>query len=125
MSGQRPNVDLLRQTLAHIEAHPEGWYQKEFRCRSGMCFAGWSAELSGGLWAFGPGDYYADLLRAESDDPPEDVQVVYGQHVVSAHQRAARLLGLEFRQSLRLFVADNKLPDLRRIVGELCSEVES
>ena len=42
------NAPLLRQVLKQIETHPETWYQAEYRCESGMCFAGWACELTGG-----------------------------------------------------------------------------
>jgi hypothetical protein len=116
------NVALLKQTLAHIEAHPEEWDQTEFRCGSGMCFAGWAAQLAGGRWyADNPDEALGDALIAEPDDPWA-FEARAGVRVVYAQLRAERVLGLDRKQANRLFAGSNRLPDLRRIVAGLCGE---
>ena len=125
MNGHRPNAVQLRETLVHIEANPDDWYQGDYRCGSGMCFAGWRAELSGGVWAFDASDFYAHCLVATPDDNPDHVRVFRGKTVIGAFDRAQRLLGLTTPQATRLFFPTNTLDDLRRIVSDLCSEVES
>jgi hypothetical protein len=116
------NVPLLKQTLAHIEANPEDWYQRTWRCKSGMCFAGWAADLAGGEWYAGPEDTYAHELIAEPDEPNSFTLSHSGALVVHAEDRATRLLGLTDEQSATLFYEDNTLADLRRIVADLTKE---
>ncbi|MEV0616088.1 hypothetical protein AB0I81_22435 [Nonomuraea sp. NPDC050404] len=115
------NVALLKQTLAHIEAHPDEWNQADYRCGSGMCVAGWAAQFAGGKWyADDPDAGFGDALIAEPDEPNsfrmDDVRLVYADH------RAQRVLGLDGEQADRLFEGSNSLPDLRRIVAELVEE---
>jgi len=110
------NAPLLRQVLAHIEANPQSWVQKEWRCQTGMCFAGWTAELSGGKWAGDPGQSFGDFLVAEPGETSS-------QGAVPARDRARRLLGLGIAQSAQLFFGENTLTDIRRIVADLISRV--
>lgn len=42
------NGKLLLETLAYIETHPEEWNQEQWRCQTGMCFAGHAALTAGG-----------------------------------------------------------------------------
>jgi hypothetical protein len=113
--------ELLTKTLAHIEANPETWYQRHYRCRAGMDFAAHAAELDGGQWCTddpdGPG---SNRLTHRRDDPHEHVWA----STVSAHDRASRVLGLDRQQARQLFHPDNDLDDLRRIVGELVASAQ-
>lgn len=132
-----PNVALLRQTLAHIEAHPETWYQATWRnpnaeCGTSYCFAGWAATLSGAQWDKNSNDVAVSSLpqavREEWSDYNEDV----GDGWIHISDAAAQLLGLLQRHQEDgytsysapaaddLFDPDNDLDDLRRIVAELC-----
>lgn len=119
------NAPLLRQVLAHIEAHPESWHQDHWRCSTGMCFAGWTAELSGGKWADGPSSFLSAYLIPEVGDDPDRVQVDggLGFDVIAADDRARRLLGLDVDDAARLFEGGNRLGDIRRIVADLISRV--
>jgi hypothetical protein len=120
-----PNAAALRETLAHIEANPATWKQTHYRCRTGMCFAGWRAEMSGGRWVHDANRGFAELLHADPDDDPADIFTWPGEvEAVTAFDRAKRLLGLDYHQADDLFGALNKLDDLRRIVAELCAEAE-
>jgi len=116
------NVPLLQETLAHIEANPSEWYQKQYRCGTGMCFAGWAVHLAGGEWYAGPESTYASELIAEPDEPNSFTLSDSGALVVHAEDRATRLLGLTDEQSATLFYEDNTLADLRRIVADLAKE---
>lgn len=110
-----PNVPLLRQTLAYIEAHPEEWNQTTWRCGTSACFAGHAAILDGGAWA----DEESACVTARADDLPDDV---FGAAIalrVLVEDRAQRILGLTDRQADYLFDAHNGLNDLRRQVAEL------
>jgi hypothetical protein len=119
-----PNVALLRQTLTHIEANPQTWDQTTFRCNTGMCFAGWAAELEGGTWytdASNP--VLADYLVATPEDPADDVvRLVHNDaRVILAADRAMRLLGLDYFQAEELFDGANTLDELRGYVDDLCA----
>lgn len=125
MTAPTPNVPLLRKTLEHIEHHPKEWNQAEWRCGSGMCFAGWACTFDGGQWAFdaaNPGvQGVQDLLIAE----PEDAAfawTVADRSVVHTEERAIRVLGLTDDQADALFAGSNTLDDLRRMVAGLCGE---
>ncbi|WP_084963292.1 hypothetical protein [Thermoactinospora rubra] len=119
------NALLLRATLAHIEAHPETWNQKVYRCKSGMCFAGWAAELAGGRWITqDPTAPFSLYLAADRDDDPDYVREfpLVGR-VIDVDDRARQVLGLDDDQADELFSADNGIDDIRRIVGELINTV--
>jgi hypothetical protein len=110
----KPNVPLLRQTMAHIEASPQEWNQGNWRCETGLCFAGHAALLADGTWTH---PYSRDLdewLAELITTPGGDAQPVkdYASHV----------LGLEIGEADRLFMGNNTLDDLRHIVNELCAE---
>lgn len=51
MSENKLNVSLLDLTMATINYNPEQHYQGSWRCGTGMCFAGWAAQLAGYRWA--------------------------------------------------------------------------
>lgn len=51
MSENKLNVPLLDLTLATINYNPERHRQGAWRCGTGMCFAGWAAQLAGYQWA--------------------------------------------------------------------------
>lgn len=119
------NTALLKQTLAHIEANPLTWEQTSFRCGTGMCFAGWAAQLSGCTWLTNdPDDMYGDFVIAEPDDEQVSDEVD-GKQVIGVRFRAARVLGIDLDRAEELFEAHNELDDLRDLVTELCAEAES
>lgn len=111
------NVDLLTKTLAHIEAHPETWYQEDWRvrtdCGTACCFAGWAATLDGCVW------YVRDDDLAEDDLDGWAELITIGGATVGVGEHAAKILGLSRYDADRLFDGGNNLTALRRIVGEL------
>lgn len=126
-----PNVPLLCKTLAHIEANPSEWAQESWRCGSGMCFAGWAAELGGGAWHAGPDDYgelfdstpRAVAMVADDEDDPEDLLTLDdGTRVIHVRARASRILGLIAEEADWLFQAGNDLADLQDAVKQICGE---
>lgn len=119
-----PNIPLLRQTLAHIESHPQEWVQDSYRCQTGMCFAGWAVTLDGGQWySPDPTSTYGDGLVARPDDPAVDVWPLGdGTRAILASARAQRILGLDGYQAEDLFASYNTLDDIRQIVAELCEQ---
>ncbi len=119
----KPNVPLLRQTMAHIEAHPEEWYQGSWRCDTGMCFAGHAAIIDGAAWACKAEDGFD--LDELADIDPEAFEAVCppdtaGTMNVAVYAQQA--LGLELGEAARLFRMGNTLGDLLRIVDELCAK---
>jgi len=121
-----PNVPLLRQTMAQIEAHPEQWDQgswtKELTCGTAYCFAGWAAVLSGARFAK---NAYSQEFRSCVIPPGRILPVDVADY-------AADLLGVEHYETERsdednyvhLFNGGNDLDDLRQIVDELCADAE-
>lgn len=117
------NTALLRRTLAHIEANPAEWYQPNWRCGTGMCFAGWAVTLAGGKWLTRPGEFGERFLEPTDGDPQQDISKMSdGRRGVHVQLRAVRILGLDEELADRLFCATNSLDDLREIVAELCGE---
>lgn len=102
------NIELMKKVLKQIEDHPETWEQRSWRCETGLCFAGWTAELSGAKW----------------DDPkdPLDPYVVVGDDVVHVSSYARKALGLTGDEAEELFSGFNRLRHLREIVAEFEKE---
>lgn len=96
------NVELLRDTLDHIETHPQEWDQSDWWCETTACFAGHAALLAG-----------ADLVDEATQKVTYDGKRM---HISDAAQLALRLSD---REAVRLFAGSNDLGDLRRIVAEL------
>jgi hypothetical protein len=118
------NAELLRATLAHIEARPEDWRQRSYRsCGTAGCFAWHAAVLSGGEPRKGPVDNDDDWATVRR--VPEDGDLyasIYGEWMHVA-DRAQRVLGLTGAQATRLFDGCNDMVGLRHIVAELTAEV--
>jgi hypothetical protein len=122
-------LDLLDAVIAQIEAHPETWNQDEWRCESGMCVAGWVAEMAGGQWltsdpgAMGSAPSVHFLRRwaliATPEDDTEFVRVIDGTGVIQAGNRASRLLGLTQDQADDLFSEENDLQDIKDFRNEI------
>ncbi|MEV0616085.1 hypothetical protein AB0I81_22420 [Nonomuraea sp. NPDC050404] len=124
MARPTPNAVLLREVLHQIETHPEMWVQKEWRCRTGMCFAGWAADLSGGRWLTHATHYLSTNLAPESGDDPADVHERDGiGPSVDVEVRATRVLGLSMVQADELFSGGNDLDEIRQMVTELIGQV--
>jgi hypothetical protein len=119
------NVELLKAALDYIKTHPDEWEQENWRCDSGMCFAGVGSQLAGGRWLMPSDSPHAAYLIPEPDDAEEDIYEVrvdpFGerQRVVHARQRAKRLFGLNEVQSYRLFAAGNSLYDIEREINHI------
>lgn len=132
-----PNVDLLEKTYAYIEANPQHWNQGTWRCKTGMCFAGWAASLAGGEWVVETnegrhnlaGGFYAaeDYLVPEPGDEERDIRTIYldSKTLRATHvqDRARRLLGLEHDEAEALFSGDNDLDNIRDEIDEIKASV--
>lgn len=123
------NPELMRQTLAHIEAYPDTWNQRTWAtppsgaCGTAYCFAGWAVALTGAR-------IDAEDETVEVESLPEDVRrrlreyhAVYryeGDAYIPTVARVA--LGIAHADADVLFASYNGLSDLRRIVAELTEE---
>jgi hypothetical protein len=118
------NVDLLRKTLAHVEAHPQEWNQSAWRTHLGLCFGSRACELAGGQWIHDdPHHAFAPYLVPEKGDARRDVSTLRdGPKGVYAGVRARRILGLTDDQATRLFASVNDRGRLILIVSQLCQE---
>ncbi len=128
-----PNVELLRKTLAHIEAHPQTWFQAtwaeliegaaENECGTAFCFGGWAAVLHGATITVDDApDGVADVLVTPPPGEPANRYDPAADHwdEIDIHAYARGVLGLTYEQGVKLFDGFNTLDDLRRIVSELC-----
>lgn len=114
------NVALLDQVMAHIEANPHDWEQGDYRCSTGMCFAGWAVELSGGTWVTDRDSRWRDQVFAEPDDEYSYASTLDGKtEVTDADYRAQRVLGIGGDEAGDLFYAGNTMDEIRRIVKEI------
>jgi len=114
---------LLDEAIGQIESGKD-WNQGQWRCQTGMCVAGWVAQLAGGKWATRADDWYSYALIAEPEDQegvitlePDGILPSYGRKVVGAMYRATRLLGPDLTEDDcgRLFAGDNGVDDIRAI----------
>jgi len=116
------NVALARKALKWINNHPQEWDQGNWRCQSGMCFAGIVDQIAGGQWAVQPptGRMVDVYLVANQADEDAALRIRnFGEHrVVTAADRASRLLGIYPLNPLDidLYSAGNSLEDLERYV---------
>lgn len=123
------NPNLMRRTLAHIEAHPEGWNQREWAtprgehgCGTAYCFAGHAVALAGGR--IDVSTYSVDIASLPEDArgrlmPPPDWTTTY------IRDAAVAVLGIDDVDASALFAARNTLDDLRYYVAELTAEGDS
>ena len=109
-------LDLLDAAIDHIEKHPGTWVQESYRCETGMCLAGWAAELAGGTWVGEAGTLHGQCLIAEPGDPADAISRGH----TSADARAAMLLGARFLIDGRdLFGARNTLAEIKAMRDDL------
>lgn len=149
-----PNVPLLLKTLHHVEALDRDglgeWNQFTWRkrvitnrytqekrliCGTVMCFAGWTAELSGVEWVTGPEDSRANLVYVDTFElegllqsiTRVEVPTVYvdGRPAVSVGHAARYLLGLSQNVTRALFAGGNDLGRLQGLVTLIVSGREA
>lgn len=122
---------LLDEAIDQIEwqatSAKNQWHQESYRCDSGMCLAGWIAQLGGGQWAHPASSTRADYLIAEPED--EEFHLYSGEkgiawdsdngRVTGAHERAARLAELTELDADDLFDGSNTLADIKRLRAKL------
>jgi hypothetical protein len=116
------NVPLARKALTFIKNNPKDWDQANWRCETGMCFAGIVDQIAGGKWAVQPptGRMCDVYLIANQADEDAGLRIKdFGEHrVVTAADRASRLLGIWALNPLDidLYSSSNSLEDLEKFV---------
>lgn len=65
------NMDLIARTLGQIIVNPEEWHQGDWRCGSGMCFAGHAAALQGYRFVDKPNGAYSEYV----EDPEHGIRM--------------------------------------------------
>lgn len=107
------------------DLHGDGqaWVQEDWRCKTGMCFAGWASALTGAKFLYAADDdnsvdvdyaFYAFLVDESQDLRPGAISA---NHVVEdadgttwhVQTYARYMLGLTYRSASRLFAGSNEL----------------
>lgn len=103
------NAVALRTVLEHVREHQDTWDQEHWT----DCFAGHTVRVLAGA-TFVDSDCCAN----------HDHLTVGGAklHGFQIADMATELLGLTERQATRLFLADNSLDDLTRLVDEFTAD---
>jgi hypothetical protein len=115
-------IALARATLAQIEAHPEQWKQSDWRCDTGMCFAGWAATIAGRQWVDPDAESEDEYLRAAPGDDPDRIRAgENGEPIIHVQSAARTLLGLDYDEARVLFGSTNTLKHLHAYVDRLAS----
>ena len=120
-----PNIDLLQRTLAHIKAHPEQWDQGNYAsqtdangCSTAYCFAGWAVTLAhpGAVPLFRPAPEHWATDRTATTVL---LDLSAGAEPVSIPDVAQEHLELDNEDAETLFLSDNTLDDLSKMVANL------
>jgi len=103
------DVKALRQTMDVVERAAQkrganGWFQPDYRCQTGMCFAGHGAAMSGGKWVSGPNAWNAAYMRM-----PDGLENHCSDLMIERW-------GLTEEEADYLFDGSNTLDDLRFMV---------
>lgn len=114
----------LAVTVYHfIKQTPEYHHQADYRCGSGMCFAGWAVSLDPqSTFLFGPKHSWADYVSSDSSQRGS-IEVLNSPSGAGMHlqQRAIALLELdvnEYEESA-LFAGSNTLLNIRAHIEEI------
>lgn len=101
--------DLAAATMAQIEMHPERWSQSNWRCETGMCFAGTMADISSEV----------NWLNENPNGVDSDKVVDSDGNIYTVDEWACDKLDLaDYDESIwrgdeHLFSMDNNMDDLR------------
>ena len=105
------NKDVADAVIGFIEAHPEVHNQLDWRCETGMCFAGWTAEINGEEW------WNSIPVTGAYDNPV----LASGEHV---SVWARKFYDVTDEEADMLFSATNTVDDIKYAV-KLISDGES
>jgi hypothetical protein len=101
----KPNLDLLRKVLRHIDIDREHWYQlwwkKETTCGTAYCVGGWGCVLSGRKFAEDDLEYLDD-----------------GTPVIDCAQE---LFGLTDNETVDLFHSCNSREDVENVANQIAA----
>lgn len=124
-----PNMALLDTALGHIEANPQEWNQKHWRCGSAGCIAFHLAALSGAEWLMDTrfdfdlkvpaGGYAASCFCCESTGYGFEDVVTPDGRVLAVSQYAREVAGLSEADAFALFLGNNTLHQLGRMIERL------
>ena len=124
------NASLAEQVLGQIKAYPESHVQGAWRCESGMCFAGWTAQLTGYTWAALSDSDYAELVidpdGSEIGDYDLGLDVLapgvnISTPVSSAGRVARKELNIDHDDADILFYGRNTVENLEQAVKHLAN----
>ena len=98
------NEQLARNALKRIKENPAEWRQDDWRCESGMCFAGYVAMEAGARWC----DDWSPAVRTPNGAYTH-VQVF-----------AQEVLGIDeyHGQKEHLFTSTNSISTLERLIDK-------
>lgn len=82
-----PNLDLADRALAYVIAHPDEHKQWDWRCKSGMCFAGIASVLNGATWLTGPSGEGSPACDASGRELSGNLRDPRGELEVAAYVR--------------------------------------
>lgn len=122
----REGLERLDAALAHIDAHPEEWFQRnwalrestETLCGTSYCLAGWIVVLAGG-----EPDWYR--IGDEDDrywDEAASATLNGERHTISRHAR--ELLGMDYAESSALWDGNNDRARLTELRDRLAASLD-
>jgi len=95
------NLDLAVTALAHIKAFAFHHEQGSWRCRTGMCYAGWVGYAAGAKWADLTNPDDATMVIPPTVKIPEEYQPLTGAYdprQMHSQYVAKLLLGLDVNE---------------------------
>lgn len=97
------NKELADRAIKAIEANPQAWTQGTWRCKTGMCFAGWVAQMAGAVWVTNSSES-EDYLNVKTPD----------ERVMAVNKFALEQLGVY--SPTGLFLGGNTLPMIKQFI---------
>lgn len=106
---------LAYHVLDWIEANPDLHKQEVYRCKTGMCFAGWTTAAVGLKWRSDNAVRLSFLVNPDLEELDDHVIMPDGR-ILSAYAAAIILLGLDEFTVDFLFDGDNTVEDIRQVI---------
>jgi hypothetical protein len=113
-----PVADVPDDDTADVpeDTDPNGWVQRTWRCGTGMCFAGWTVALAGGVFPYKATELFDISLSAPRyvEDVSAAAYVVRDAdgYTYAVYDYAQYLLGLNGFETYGLFRGGNNLEDI-------------